>query len=206
MSIFGSLTNPLTARIGALCAGLCIFAAGSVQSYARGKVLPNAKTFANTASGEEFYLTFPQNLLDPTVTPNVLDAVVYIASNYLTHATVQLLGTGNKIVWQTSVVVDSQGVAAVTFPHQYDKNVEIQDYEDETVLTKAVHVTADQPVVVYGLDHRPYTTDGYLALPPSTWGNHYSSRHIRVFPYKPNTPRLPPRANLRSSARTTTRP
>ena len=91
----------------------------------------------------------------------------------MTHATVQLLGTGNTILWQTSVVVDSQGVAAITFPHDLDDEVEIQDYEDETVVTKAVHVSADQPVVVYGLDHRPFTTDGYLALPPSSWGTHY---------------------------------
>ncbi|HET7152379.1 MAG TPA: IgGFc-binding protein, partial [Candidatus Kapabacteria bacterium] len=135
--------------------------------------MPFASTQVNTAQAKEFYLTFPTNIIDPGVTPNVLDLTCFIASNFNTKGTIQLLGAGNKVVWTQNFTVDSQSVTQIGIPHQFNTSAEIQDAEDEKPLRKAIHITSDQPIVVYGLSHRPFTADGYLAIPPSSWGTDY---------------------------------
>ncbi len=161
-------------RTGVLCVGACIILWGSTQSFAHDSAHPSSNTLANTSVAQEFYLTFPQNLLDPTVTPYpALTMTCFIASNYNTTGTIQILGPGNTIVWQENFVVDSLNVTEIDLPQKYNLNAEIQDFENQTVLTKAVHIKANKPIVVYGYSYRQYTSDGYLAIPPSSWGTEY---------------------------------
>src|SRR5579883_174125 len=156
-----------------LCGTILVLLLDCALSFAKDGVRsPN--TLANSTQGREFYLTFPTNLIDPGYTgPNVLDLTCFIASNFNANGTIQLLGANNKIVWQQNFSVDSQSVTQIGVPHQYNNQAEIQDGEDGIPVTKAVHITTDQPVVVYGMSHRPFTADGYLAIPPASWGVDY---------------------------------
>ena len=56
------------------CAGAILIAGMNGDLFAHGGTAFSGNAIANTAASKEFYLTYPQNLLDPSVTPNVLDA------------------------------------------------------------------------------------------------------------------------------------
>jgi hypothetical protein len=163
-------------RIVAFCCCLALaLLAGDAQ--ARGGVDKNGlpKPLANFSLSKEFYLTFPQNLHEGS---GPLDLTCFIASNYPAKGTIELLGDPRdgvgKIVWKQNFKVDSTGIAQVMIPHQYNNYAEIQDIENELPKHKAVHITSDQPIVVYGLNHWPFTSDGYLAIPPGAWGKAYT--------------------------------
>ncbi|HET7153726.1 MAG TPA: IgGFc-binding protein, partial [Candidatus Kapabacteria bacterium] len=154
------------------CGTVLVLLLTCALSFAKGG-LRSSSALANTTQAREFYITFPTNLFEQGIPNNVLDLTCFIASNYNTKGTIQLLGTGNTIIWQQNFAVDAQSVTQIGIPHQYNNQAEIQDAEDERAITKAVHITTDMPCVVYGMSHRPFTADGYLAIPPSSWGTDY---------------------------------
>ena len=44
---------------------------------------------------------------------------------------------------------------------------------DSSMSNKTVYVTSDNPIVIYGLNKAPYSTDGYLQLPTTALGRNY---------------------------------
>jgi hypothetical protein len=47
------------------------------------------------------------------------------------------------------------------------------DYDSDTILADAIHVTAANPVTVFQLNYSEYSTDGYTALPTSMLGREH---------------------------------
>lgn len=162
------MNTTLRSLAAACMAVVLVCTAGAAFAGGSGHKLP--RPMANFSLSREFYLTFPTNLHEGS---GPLDLTCFIASNYKTKGTIELLGPGKTIIWKQKFTVDSMGVAQIMVPHGFNNYAEIQDLEDEKPLRKAIHIIADNPIVVYGLNHWPFTTDGYLAIPPAGWGTNY---------------------------------
>lgn len=124
------------------------------------------------STGTEFYFTFTENLKQDEP-QSAHEMTVFIASNYKTTGTIELLGPGKTTTWKQAFSVDSMGVAEITIPTGFNNTTEIVENDDEKPLRHAIHVVAGNPIAVYALNHIKYTTDGFLVIPPSAWGTNY---------------------------------
>jgi len=115
-----------------------------------------------TNKGTDFWLTFPGNYApDPTNQPRLS---LCIAGTPGTTGTVGMPGLGFLVNYTLPA---SQRVL-IGLPRQADlsNNIDLVEF-------KGIHVTANAEVAVYGLNHIPYTTEGFLGLPTDTIGKEY---------------------------------
>lgn len=120
-------------------------------------VAAQAGTPELTNSGKEFWLGFTENLGTP-------DLTLYITGETATTGTVEIKGES----FSEAFTVTPGTVTAVKIPAQ-DAMATSDGIEE-----KAIHVTAGAPVVVYGLNDIPYTTDAYTAFPDEVDGDRYT--------------------------------
>ncbi len=114
---------------------------------------------APSNAGTNFWLMFPQNYSDGYGT--ALQRL-FITSPVDTNGTVTIPGlnfTQNFTVQANTVVTVPLGFAQV--------------YESDVVQNKGIHVTSAQPVIVYGLNQRYFTSDAFLGLPANAIGKDY---------------------------------
>jgi hypothetical protein len=122
---------------------------------------PNRLTATRSTKGTDFWLTFLYN------TPSMLSEPPYSGFDLYISA-------------------DADTVINVVESQDYTRRFEVRvgsstrvgiDPGDLTVSdsiqANAIHVTADHPVTVYGLNYFIYTTDGCLALPTAMLGTNY---------------------------------
>jgi hypothetical protein len=109
-------------------------------------------------AGTEFWLGFPTNVGSPP------ELTLYIAGSTATTGTVTVTGEA----FSEGFSVTPGSVTAVKLP------ATAQMGTNDGIEEKAIHVTAGAPVVVYGLNDYPYTTDAYTALPSSVTGTTYT--------------------------------
>ncbi len=57
----------------------------------------------------------------------------------------------------------------------------------DRVCNKSFEIVSDEPVSVYCFSSKPYTSDGYLALPISSWGTEYFTVNAAVDHYPPRS-------------------
>lgn len=164
-----------------------------VNLFAKGGDVVVPHPSANFSLSKEFYFTFTENLHEGEPQSDQ-ELSVFVASNYKTKGTIEVLGAGKTTTWKQSFTVDSMNVAEIVIPTGYNKTTEIGENDDEKPLRHAIHVTADNPIVVYALNHLKYTTDGYLVIPPSAWGTSY-----QIAAYDGIT-RIDEKTNLRSTS------
>jgi hypothetical protein len=118
-------------------------------SASTGNAAPDSK-------GTDFWLTFPQNYFgDPQLT-------LFIAGDTATTGTV----TGPGMT-PTNFSVTPGTVTVVNIPPSAELTT------SDTVENKGIHVTAQNEVTVYGLNHITATTDAYLGLPTDILGTEY---------------------------------
>ena len=107
-----------------------------------------------TNAGQDFWIAFPPNV-------GFYSIKLFISSEVSTSGTVSSAFPG---VNQNFTVTPGL-VTEVILPPE----VQLSGY----IENKGIHVTANDPVAVYGLNLKPASSDAYLALPVPSLGNDY---------------------------------
>jgi hypothetical protein len=132
----------------------------SERSFARSKSFSKDESIGNR--GTEFWLLMERNF-DGTEIDNEGDQFVDITSQEVTSGTVEIEGLGYSKGFTTT----PGEVTRIRLPD----DAEIESSEE--VKGKGIHITAENPVTVYGLSRADATTDGYLGLPVSVLSTNY---------------------------------
>ena len=122
---------------------------------------PDGLSATRSTKGADFWLTFLANL-QPYMEPPYEGCDLYISAEVDTVVDVNELPDYKRrfqIPAGTSIRVPTY------FPISFATSDSIQ--------ANAIHVTADHPVVVHGLNYLTYSTDGFLALPTTMLGTDY---------------------------------
>ncbi|PYS41722.1 MAG: hypothetical protein DMF71_10775, partial [Acidobacteria bacterium] len=109
------------------------------------------------SQGTNFWLMFPHAFFDG----NLAVQRLYISSRVDTTGTVTIPGGGFNFT--QNFTVQANTITTIQLPF-------VQVYESNIVQAKGIHVTSQQPVTVYGLNQRVFTSDAFLALPVNTLG------------------------------------
>jgi hypothetical protein len=113
-------------------------------------------------AGRYFLVGFMQNEID--ILPGGLRLILYIAAQQETNVMVSApIGSAPMFY---HIAKDSVITIRLNF-----QNIEM--YESETQRRRAVEITAEQPVTVSGISSQTLTTDGFSALPVTSWGKEY---------------------------------
>jgi outer membrane protein assembly factor BamB len=115
--------------------------------------------------GTDFWLVFNETFEetpddDP---PGLIDLQIFISSPTGASGTVNIDGIG----FSESFDVDPDDLITINVPD--DALMIGADIIDD----KGIRIESDNPISVYGLNQRVFSTDAYLALPINTWGSNY---------------------------------
>ena len=99
---------------------------------------------------------------------------IAIASRLATNVTI-IYPTGTRIV---RALEPNQISSLILYGEQYE-------CLGDRVCNKSFEIVSDEPVSVYCFSSKPYTSDGYLALPISSWGTEYFTVNAAVDHYPP---------------------
>jgi IgGFc binding protein len=115
--------------------------------------------------GIEFWICFQQNFREPKIQSNStsIKLELFITSDYDAKVTIDIEGIEyNKII---------------EIPKGEIINIEIDPKAQVTssgvTERKAVHISSDQPIAVYGLNRRHQSTDTFFAFPENVLGKEY---------------------------------
>ncbi len=117
---------------------------------------PPAGTLGN--QGTNFWLMFPHAYFDGY---GLANQRLYISSRVDTSGTVTIPGAGFNFT--QNFTVQANTITTVQLPF-------VQVYESDVIQDKGIHVVSQQPVTVYGLNQRAFTSDAFLGLPVNTLG------------------------------------
>ncbi len=116
-----------------------------------------------TTTGTDFWVAFPPNFSTATIK-------LFISSDFVTSGSISSAVAGVNQDFD----VNPGNVTEIILPPE----VILQP----GVESKGIHITSNDPVAVYGLSYRSYTTDAYLAIPTNGLGIEY-----RILSYTSNT-------------------
>ncbi|MEI6090732.1 MAG: T9SS type A sorting domain-containing protein [bacterium] len=128
------------------------------------------KLLGSSNQGTEFYMTFHPCW----ETPSKADACkIYITSSVATRVTVEI--PARKIhIERTTIPNDIIEISLIPDDAQcYRKTNRDKPYPQQVFKGHGIIVTADDPVICYGVTRFEYTSDGYLAIPKSALGKNY---------------------------------
>ncbi len=112
--------------------------------------------------GKDFWLAFPQNAI-LEADSKTLSLKLFITSDHATNGFVSIPGLGERKPFHLNpfevTMIEIDSVAQLLVSEQIQK--------------LGVHVEADNDVAVFGLSHRPSSTDSYLAYPVKVLGTTY---------------------------------
>jgi hypothetical protein len=125
----------------------------------------------HTTEGREFWLVFQKNFRDYVTDQQTqgrrpaepLQLELFITSSQTARGTIEISGLG----FRKPFVVQAGKVINITI------DTAAQVRSSERIEDLAVHIVADQPIAVYGLNRRYQTTDTYLAYPVNVLGTSY---------------------------------
>lgn len=122
---------------------------------------------SNTSEGTEFYLCFQRNYRDSRQsqrdTKSEISLELFITSSVEAHVEIEI----KELAFRRKITIPAGTVVQV----KIDSAAQITGME--IIQQRAVHITSDAPVSVYGLNHRFQTTDTFLGLPVSVLGREY---------------------------------
>lgn len=107
------------------------------------------------SKGRDFWIAFPNNA-NATL-------LIFISSETATSGTVSIPGQGYSSDFTTTPGV----ITTVTL----DKSYQLSKLDD--IEYKAIHITAQEEVTVYGLSRKSASTDAFLCLPTDVLGDSY---------------------------------
>ena len=140
----------------------------SAQDFNKQKRVPGPiEMLNNSAQGREFWIAIPPNEV-PGYNPNVLE--IYVTSAKRTQVKLTNPYTGLELIKNV------EPMQITTFS---SANGEIgwdwEVRESERITGKGLSLEADQPISVYVLNGKTFSSDGYLALPVTALGKEYYS-------------------------------
>lgn len=155
-----------------LCLPLTMLAlsAGMLEAQDAGKYKNFPVPFGPTNVGRDFWFSFPANWDVPTATQYYIR--LYITSGVETRVRIYVAGAFMKQITTKPydvVTYDFTPVQAQVFTRRDVDPVP----PDQVYKNKAIHVEADDPIVVYGMNRTSYTSDGILVLPTNGLGRQY---------------------------------
>ncbi len=127
-----------------------IFAIVSVATHAQGY------------RGRDFWICFPQNAVQEEES-KILQLSLYIASENRTNGTIANLLDNTK---QTFTIESGASI-------ERDIDTELEIRSSEQKQHNALHITSDQDISLYVVDHRPASSDSYMAIPTEFLGKEY---------------------------------
>lgn len=124
----------------------------------------------NNNAGKDFYFSFPPAYSQGFGGTNIK---IFIASTIETNVTVNVASEG----WVRNLKTIPNGVVEVVIPpaiaQTYFKQMNGPSAADQIYHQKAIHITAEDPVIVYGATLFQSSTDAFLVLPTSSLGTEY---------------------------------
>jgi hypothetical protein len=112
--------------------------------------------------GRDFWICFPQNaVLEQS--DKVLQLSVYITAESRATGTITNLLDGTK---QDFTLEYGSAI-------ERDIDTEIEIGSSERTQRNSIHIVSDQDISVYVVDHRPSSTDSYMAIPTELLGKEY---------------------------------
>ncbi len=161
-----------------LILNLCFLLIFSVNSYAekqtaenavlqKGNIPPVNYCLDHAAMGTEFWVAFPPNAPhEGHLSLNGLDIIVTSVKN----TTVRVEAEDQFLI--TRQVEAFKPALFSTSKNDFGSIMEVKE-SDETTY-KAIHITSEEPVSVFVFNNRSRSSDGYSALPVSSWGSEYT--------------------------------
>lgn len=127
--------------------------------------------------GEEFWLCFMQNYKSDEADKNNLLLELFITSEFDTKVNIEI----KALNFYKTIKLEANTVQNVKLPS-------LAEIRSSEVIEPgmSVHITAEKPISVYGLNRRHQTTDTYLGLPTKVLGKVY-----RIMSYTMSSPLLP---------------
>jgi IgGFc binding protein len=119
---------------------------------------------ASDSQGGEFWLTFPGNVR--YIPPEFLELSLFITGDLDTSGTVSIPGLAFSMPFTVTAGAVTQVLLPPTAAMGRSDLVEI-------IENNGIHLTALNPVSVYGLSRLSTSTDAYLALPTESLGTEY---------------------------------
>lgn len=117
------------------------------------------------SQGTDFWIMFNETFAeDPFESPpQFIDLQLFISSISGATGTVEI----SSIDFEESFTVGANSLITVAIPD------EAMITGINTIDDLGIHITSDNPVTVYGLNQRAFTTDAYLSIPVNGWGSEY---------------------------------
>lgn len=119
--------------------------------------------------GTEFWLLFQRNFDDDYSRGEGSGIFIDVSSEFSTSGTVAIPGVG----FSRDFTVEPGSVTRIQLPDTTRSTVTASVLTDAQPVAKGIHVTADDPIAVYGLDTFEQSSDGYLGLPTSILSTNY---------------------------------
>lgn len=121
----------------------------------------------NSSLGTEFWVAMPMNE-DPRASIGEEGQDIIITSIKDTKVTVEVPGLGfsrskNVEAFKPTIFASDDGETSYTWVVT----------ESETATNKGVHIFSDEPISVYVITVKTYSSEGYLAIPVDKWGSEY---------------------------------
>lgn len=129
------------------------------------------KYVSKANAGTEFWVSFPPSYEEVAGAENTIR--LFVASPVEQPITVEVPGKGYSVTKMSVAndVIEFKLPSAIG--QAYSKPTQGKAPAEKVYEKCGVHITAQTPVVVYGMTRFQYTSDGFLALPVSKLGNDY---------------------------------
>lgn len=143
----------------ALCTGIPLYAQDILPQF-----------FDNGSAGTEYYLTFlpawPQQ-------GEINNIKVYISSTVETEVTLEVKDQEyiQKKLTKPNEIIEL--ILPITVAQPYSKTDRDPTPKDAVYRQKAVHITAKDPIIVYGMTRYHHSSEAYLGVPVSALGKEY---------------------------------
>ncbi|GAB5465760.1 MAG: hypothetical protein Kapaf2KO_11960 [Candidatus Kapaibacteriales bacterium] len=150
--------------------GIALFAQGEITpkaeevAKAKAQVIQAVKN-NSTAMGRQFVVAFPPNY-DPNYTKQALD--IYISASEDTEVCISNANFNLK----KCLPVEALGVTTFSTTNE-TSSWSWELWDDEQVKDFGFEISADRPISVYVMISKRYTSEGYMAIPVSSWGKKY---------------------------------
>lgn len=153
-----------------LAIGLTTVRAGDDQDKHEKKVQELPKLLGSTNAGTDFWMTF---LPAWPVAGGINNIKIYVSSGVETEVTVEVKSEGYLKVLKTKPNDIIEFKLPVTIAQPYFKIDRDPTPPEKNYKQHAVHVSAKDPIICYGVTRYQYTSDGFLAIPTSGLGKSY---------------------------------
>lgn len=153
---------------------LAVFCMGQAAVFAQGQEKHNARGLMGANSeGTRFIVGFMEN--EDRYCSNDVDQRIMVASRFQNSVTIRMPNGGGGIdLLQFALAADE--LRSIDIPGYYE-------CLGEGVYRKGIEIVSDRPICVYCYSSKPLTSDGYMALPVSSWGMQYVTANYNLDHY-----------------------